>query len=51
MSDLEKQINELEVYIEELKEYLYSDCCVFCGQVAVKLENCLRLLKELKDKL
>lgn len=42
-------INELKLEIDSIKEYVYSDLCVKCREMAQRLEDCEKLLEKYKD--
>jgi hypothetical protein len=46
---LDPQISYIKEQIAELKEYLNTDICKSCGDVAIKLEGYIKELQELLD--
>jgi hypothetical protein len=44
-----EQISYIKEQIAELKEYLNTDICKSCGEVALKLEKYIAELQELMD--
>ena len=51
MQDISYQITILKETIFDLREYLYSDICRQCGEVAIRLEKCILDLEELLKKI
>lgn len=49
MSDKEKII-QIKEQIDDLKEYLHSDICRSCGEIALKLEGYIQELTSLLNK-
>lgn len=43
----DQQIIELKEKIHDLKEYLYSDICKSCGEVALKLDQYIAQLENI----
>jgi hypothetical protein len=48
--NLIQQITETKIEIDDLIEYLHSDVCRECGEVAIKLDNSLKQLQILLEK-
>lgn len=46
---MSESIESIKEQIAELKEYLNSDICRSCGEVAIKLERYIEQLKSLLD--
>lgn len=40
-------IKELNERIESYQEYLHSNMCISCGEIALKLEECIKRLAEI----
>lgn len=47
---LDQQILHIREQIDQLSEYLNSDICKSCGEVALKLEQCVKELQEILNK-
>lgn len=49
MNDKNEQIILIKEQIYELTEYLHSDNCRACGEIAIKLDSYINQLKNLLD--
>jgi hypothetical protein len=50
MSKLNQQITELKLEIDDIVEYLHSDICRGCGEIALKLDQYMKQLQDLLEK-
>jgi hypothetical protein len=50
MSKLNQQITELKLEIDNIIEYLHSDVCRGCGEIALKLDQHMKQLENLLEK-